>query len=302
VRKNLSEPVAATGPKLSEETHGAPATAGPSSAAEALEALASRSPLTFPILVVVAHPDDETLGAGAALPFLSNATFVHLTDGAPCDPARPDALADPERLRYARTRREELEAALDLAGLGTAQRVELGIVDQQAAEALVAVAGTLAALLEARRFSLVLTHAYEGGHPDHDAAAFAVHAAVALHARAAPRPFLVEMPLYHAEGGALVTARFLPGPWPERVVPLSSDERARKARLLACFASQREALAPFRIEDERYRIAPPYDFRLPPHAGTLHYERMGWRLTGKEFRARASAAAVALAIGPLPWR
>jgi len=269
--------------------------------AEALDAFTSRRPVPFQTLVVVAHPDDETVGAGAALPYLQDVTFVHVTDGAPRDRTRPNAFADPERLLYSRTRRSELRAALGAAGLDRAPRMELGIVDQEAADALVLLARTLAALLDEGRFPLVLTHAYEGGHPDHDAVAFAVHAAVALNRRAMPPPFVVEMPLYHAEDERLVTGRFLPGPWAERVATLSGDERKGKERLLACFASQRAALAPFRVDDERFRIAPAYDFRRPPHPGRLHYERMGWRFTGTEFRARAAAAALALGVGRPPW-
>jgi len=37
------------------------------------------------VLVVVAHPDDETIGAGAMLASLDDVHVVHLTDGAPGD-------------------------------------------------------------------------------------------------------------------------------------------------------------------------------------------------------------------------
>src|SRR5437868_962228 len=38
-----------------------------------------------PTLLVVAHPDDEALGAGALLTRLANASIVIVTDGAPAD-------------------------------------------------------------------------------------------------------------------------------------------------------------------------------------------------------------------------
>src|SRR4029077_3455583 len=52
--------------------------------------------------------------------------------------------------------------------------------DQQAAFRLAELARRLAALFAERGIAVVLTHACEGGHPDHDAVAFAVHGAARL--------------------------------------------------------------------------------------------------------------------------
>ena len=46
-------------------------------------ALASGRPITSPVAVVVAHPDDETLGVGARMACLRHLALIHLTDGAP---------------------------------------------------------------------------------------------------------------------------------------------------------------------------------------------------------------------------
>jgi LmbE family N-acetylglucosaminyl deacetylase len=59
---------------------------------------------------------------------------------------------------------------------------------------------------------VVLSHPYEGGHPDHDATAFAVHAACRLMARrVGGSPRIVEFACYHAGEGSLRTGEFLPG-------------------------------------------------------------------------------------------
>ena len=42
------------------------------------------------VVIVVAHPDDEVIGAGALLGHLRGVTILHVTDGSPRDPA--DAL------------------------------------------------------------------------------------------------------------------------------------------------------------------------------------------------------------------
>jgi N-acetylglucosamine malate deacetylase 2 len=72
----------------------------------------------------------------------------------------------------------------------------------------------------------------------------------------------------------------------------------RKRRMIDCFVSQRELLAPFGIEFESYRMAPDYDFAHPPHRGELYYERLGWGITGEVWRCQAKAALEALGLPP----
>ncbi len=119
---------------------------------------------------------------------------------------------------------------------------------------------------------MAVVHPYEGGHPDHDAAAFAVHAAVRCLGCAAPA--LVEMTSYHRRDNALRVGEFLPYPLPvaERRVD-ASEKRA----MLGCFPSQAEVLAAFGVEVERFRSAPAYDFRAPPVAPPVHTRRWGGR-------------------------
>lgn len=64
------------------------------------------------VAVVGAHPDDETIGAGAQLARLRRLTLVHVTDGAPRNgrDAAAAGFADPRA--YAEARRAELDAAL----------------------------------------------------------------------------------------------------------------------------------------------------------------------------------------------
>src|SRR5579875_1729660 len=131
-----------------------------------LAALAQRQPIEEPVAVVVAHPDDETVALGGSLHLLRRLLLVHVTDGAPrrlSDAAR-EGFATPET--YGAARAGELEAALALSGAKQA-RVALGVPDQDAVGAIAEVAGRLRALFAAHGVRHVLTHAYEGGHPDH---------------------------------------------------------------------------------------------------------------------------------------
>lgn len=254
---------------------------------------APRSPApTVPVTwVVLAHPDDETVGAGSRLPRLRAAQFIYVTDGAPRD-GRDAARHGLAPAGYARLRRHELELALALCGIPCQQVLYLACPDQEAACRLAGITRRLLQLFGEGRPQVVLTHPYEGGHPDHDATAFAVHAAAAwLRRRRAAAPDLVEMTSYHLGPQGLRPCSFLPHTGGSgATVELTAAEQLHKGALLACFASQRETLQYFPVAVERFRPAPAYDFTQPPHAGALFYEQHAWGTTGAQFRRRAARA------------
>jgi LmbE family N-acetylglucosaminyl deacetylase len=226
------------------------------------------------LAVVVAHPDDETIGAGAQLARFRRLTLVHVTDGAPRRGGDAAASGCAGAEDYARLRRAELEAAL-VAGEARPERmVAFGYPDQEAIFSAGEIARRLRALLAEHAIEAVLTHAYEGGHPDHDTVAFCV-------ARAAP-PRVIEMAGYNAAGFGV----FLGPPGVE--LRLDEPGRARKRRMLACFKSQARVLAPFPFDRERFRAAPRYDFARPPHDGALFYERFDWGVDGAAWRGLAA--------------
>ncbi len=270
-----------------------------------LRALAAR-PSSLRALVVVAHPDDETIGASRVLHALPDPLVVFLTDGAPRDPRFWPAAAGSTRQAYAARRRAEARRALGEAGVPPDRIRWLGAEDQRAAFELVALTEAVADLLRAVRPDVLLTLPYEGGHPDHDAAAFVAQLAVRRARQARPGgegpdagggPTRIEMTSYHARGGALETGEFLAAETAGAGVltlALSGAERARKARMVAAYASQRAVLAAFALDREPLRVAPRYDFRAPPHPGPLWCERPGWPLPGRRWRELAAAALDAL--------
>ncbi len=201
----------------------------------------------------------------------------------------------PDCASYAAARRKELAAALRLTGLGPGASETLGIPDQEASLDLAGLVRRLAGQLAGSGAEVVVTHAYEGGHPDHDATAFAVHAALRL----APGPRLVEMTGYHAGPAGIAVGDFLPGSGAAPVtLELSPDDCALKRRMMDCFATQRQMLASFPIGTERLRPAPRYNFAEPPHPGRLFYDNFPWGITGERFRHLAAYALEALGLEP----
>jgi LmbE family N-acetylglucosaminyl deacetylase len=237
---------------------------------------------------VVAHPDDEVLGAGIWLH--RNAAYdrhiLHITDGSPRD--MQDARAHGFRTRrgYAVARRKELSAALRMIGIPLRNCHRCDYPDKEAYLHLPELIAELETLIRALKPSLIVTSAYEGGHPDHDAAAFAV---ATVHRRL--RSFgVLEFPLYHSDAvGQMVTGEFIPGgsPASEAGLTLSPAERELKSHMLDCFVTQREILSVFTLNREPLRPTPDYDFAQAPHAGLLLYERWGWGISGAEWRERA---------------
>jgi LmbE family N-acetylglucosaminyl deacetylase len=260
--------------------------------------LAANETISEPVAVVVAHPDDETLSLGSRLRKLKRLTLIHITDGAPRD--LEDAHREGFRTwpQYAAARRRELHCALQAAGARPAQCIAHGYADKESVQYLVSMTKRMIVELAAMR--AVLTHPYEHGHPDHDAAAFAVHAACALLQRSGARaPLIVEFASYHLRNGPrngeLARGVF----WPdsrrrEWTATSSAATLARRSRALDCFVTQRHVLNEIAFAQERVRLAPAYDFAQPAPPGAALYDRYGWSLTSKVWRARAREALQAL--------
>lgn len=218
------------------------------------------------ILILVPHPDDEVVGAAAAIGRARRlgcrVQALHLTTGVPAvevawrrDPARHAA-------RVARRRAEAAEAARRL-GIET-----VGALDVPTRTLRLHMPAALAAIrAAAEQADMVWVPAYEGGHQDHDVAnALASRLDVPVW----------EFAEYNRAGGTTNSQRFPDARGGEVVLELDDAERAEKQALLALYDSERGNLAHIRSGREHFRPLPRHDYSRPPHPGTLFHARFRW--------------------------
>ena len=236
-------------------------------------------------LILVAHPDDECIGAGIWMRrHREDEIFlVHATDGSPRDVAFAKNAGFDSREEYSVVRRGELANALALVPVPSSRCFQLGVTDQETVLSLSYL--TRAALQLTKQISpdVLISPAYEGGHPDHDAMAFVAAKIKKIH----PSIEHLEFPLYHADSrGNMKTGCFLDGD-EEFSLHLTLEERCLKTSMFATFQSQQQVLSNFEIAVEKFRIARAYDFSRRPHAGQLLYEAWGWKVSGAPWDPRS---------------
>ena len=256
----------------------------------AANATAGGAPLR--LLILVAHPDDEAIGAGALLGHYPHAIVAHLTDGGGVEETTAIARGFLSRSEYAAARRAEVLAALAIVGIPAHRIRSLGIPDGEAASRLVESSRLIMELLDEAQPDVVLTHPYEGGHSDHDATAFGVHLAAGILRREGGRaPVILELTSYHHANGERIRGQFIARDGVHvRTLVLDDQARTRKLQMFERFSSQRDVVEKFPVHVERFRVAPRYVFTEAPHEGVLDYERFCLRITGSEWRASAARA------------
>jgi LmbE family N-acetylglucosaminyl deacetylase len=252
-----------------------------------------------PVVVVVAHPDDETIGMGGRISCFESLTLVHTTNGAPNNSLGilNAGFNSPEA--YSTTRFSELDQALRVLRAQPRERLRWGYADGELVFHLVELTQRLQVQL--RGVSAVFTHAYEGGHPDHDACALAVQYATHRLRDSCVEPLQrIEFTSYFSLNKRLRAGSF----WPDRHNPgyaarLTRDQRRRKTEGLKTFRTQEEVLKALRtqkwishmfgLQNEMYRYAPDYDFRGPAPPLFWHYD--AWcSITGRDWLRHAGHA------------
>jgi LmbE family N-acetylglucosaminyl deacetylase len=222
------------------------------------------------ILVLVPHPDDEVVGAAAAIgraKARGAAVFaLYLTDGCLSRETMWPWRRKGHRQAVAR-RRAEAERAAVLLGLepvGWAARPARSLWRE-----LPEVHAEIEAAIGAHKPDQLWLPAYEGGNPDHDGLN-------ALGQLFTNQLSVLEFAEYNFFDGKTGAQTF---PYPngaETIIALTEPERARKRALLKAYASEQNNLFFVGVERESFRPLSPYDYSQPPHPGTLWYARFQW--------------------------
>lgn len=228
------------------------------------------TPAGGPAVMVLAHNDDEVFinaRIRALIRSGGEVQAVWLTAGllAPS----PD------------TRREESRAAMAYLGVPAEKLSFWDYPDLRTLGHLEEIVSRLASYLSTAVPAEIYVPSFEGGHPDHDVANFAVSQAVCRSALAAQ---VYEFPVTNAcRGRVPVLGGFVPDSVPVLRTPRRPEDRRVWLRLWQLHRSQYRYLRiPLALcldrsrwrEGEPYRPLPRHNYLERPHGGRLGYERL----------------------------
>jgi hypothetical protein len=221
------------------------------------------------ILLLAPHPDDEVVGAAAAiLRARARGARVHvawLTTGVP----EPKALWPWQRAGHpARVARRLAEAEAAAASLGVEIALRRTLASRRLKSALGPTFEALQATIRRLAIDRVWAPAYEGGHQDHDSANVIASRLGGVE--------VWEFSEYHFAGGRVASQSFIRPRGDETILELTPAERTIKRGLLALYASERGNLGYVGSEREAFRPLRAYDYARPPHEGRCFYQRFQW--------------------------
>ncbi len=213
------------------------------------------------VLIFVAHPDDETIACSGLLQRAAASLVVFAVDGAPPHYGFEKKFGSLQG--YSDARFVEASRALSLLLRCSIRRLSrqdgTWFLDQHLFLELPEAFASLVQI--ARDFSpdLLVSHAFEGGHLDHDAChILAKHTARALKLQS------LEFPLYwRSPDGRDVFQQFRCSQEGEFFLQLTREEIRMKRTMLSKYRSQQKLTSIFQLDRERFRSVRPADHTEP---------------------------------------
>lgn len=213
------------------------------------------------VVVLVAHPDDETIACAGLLQRATRGLVVFAVDGAP--PHYGFEKKFGSLLNYSSIRLEEASRALKFIPGVSVRRLTrptgTAFVDQHLVLDLPEASASLRHVISDFNPSLFVSHAFEGGHVDHDACHI-----LAKQASAEFGLRHLEFPLYWRTGdGTDVFQQFRPNGNREFILQLTSQELNRKRRMFVEYRTQQNLTSVFTLENERFRYVTEAEHSKP---------------------------------------
>ena len=222
------------------------------------------------ILVLVPHPDDEVVACCAAIGRAqqqgAEIFALHLTHGC----IARETLWPWQRQDYDRrinrryTEAEQVAKLLQITPIGWSDRPARHLWQN-----LPSVFEEIRAVVTTHGIDQIWLPAYEGGNPDHDGLN-------AIGQKLKQSVSVLEFAEYNYFSGKAQAQTF---PYPngtEQVLELTAAEQQTKRAALALYASEQGNLNYVGTARECFRPLTNYDYRQPPHPGTLWYARFHW--------------------------
>lgn len=234
------------------------------------------------LLFVFAHPDDEAIGTSKLIyDNRTRSNIAFMTDGMPHPSGDskyypPYTKLPPYGDLYAEVRKLEAECAASELGVPVDRIEFINIPDMELINNMLTAFRDLRSLILRVQPELIITHAYEGGHIDHDLTSFIV----SYLSKDNPQITLIEAYLYNFEAEdfnhnlPLFDQRIF-----AQEIILNNTDKMRKKFAFAQYASQSVDLNYFNPEANEWIKMIDKNclerFKEPPHQGTLQYERSG---------------------------
>lgn len=222
------------------------------------------------ILLLVPHPDDEIVACFAVLRRAqaegAKIHALYLTHGCISQETRWPWDRKKHDWHVARRRVEAEQAArqLELIPVGWSHRPARSLWQH-----MISVKDEIVSAIDKHAIDQIWVSAYEGGNPDHDAVN-------AITSTLTSKVSVLEFAEYNFASGRARSQEFPALNGTEKTITLDKTEQEQKKQALKLYVSEQCNLGYVKTERECFRPLANYDYRQPPHTGTLWYARFRW--------------------------